>query len=106
MAASNFSGILPLYFFCLFKIRTKDTRISEERVVELHKFFKISSLGVLGKKDFLVACKTAVQNVTEKNIVSSNAWSQTALNRAEKVNCKPFNLLTLGDAFEDNILKM
>ena len=69
----------------------KETRSSEEKIVELHKFFKISSLGVLGKKDFLVACKTAVQNVTEKNIVSSNAWIQTALNRAEKVSCKPFN---------------
>ena len=69
----------------------KDTRNSAERIAELHKFFKVSSLSVLGEKDFLVACKTAVQDVTEKNIVSSNAWIQTALNGAEKMVCKPFN---------------
>ena len=69
----------------------KETRNSAERIAELHKFFKVSSLRVLGEKDFLVACKTAVQDVTEKNIVSSNAWIQTALNGAEKMVCKPFN---------------
>ena len=69
----------------------KDTRNSAERIAELQKFFKVSSLSVLGEKDFLVACKTAVQDVTEKNIVSSNAWIQTALNGAEKMVCKPFN---------------
>ncbi|BBB90729.1 MAG TPA: HigA family addiction module antitoxin [Methylomusa anaerophila] len=77
-------------YFCCLKL-VKETKKVEEKISELHKFFKVSSLSVLTKKDFLVACRTAVSDVAEKNIVNSNAWIQTAMNMAEKINCYPFN---------------
>ena len=69
----------------------EDTKKPEDRIKELRKFFKISSLSVLKEKDFLVACRTVVTNITERNIMNSNAWVQTALNLAERIDCKPYN---------------
>ncbi len=69
----------------------EDTKKPEDRIKQLRKFFKVSSLQVLKQKDFLVACRTVVTSVTEKNIMNSNAWVQTALNLTERIDCKPFN---------------
>lgn len=69
----------------------EDAKNIEDKIIQLHKCLKVSSLSVLSKKDFLVACKTAVASVSEKNIINSNAWIQIALNMAERIDCKPFN---------------
>lgn len=70
----------------------KKTRKAEEKVKELRRFFQISSLKALENPDFLVQYKTAVNNVQEKNIINSNAWVQTALNLANKVDVSELNL--------------
>lgn len=58
----------------------KQTREQSEKVDELKKFLRISSLEVLKKPDFLVQYKTSVGEVETKNIINANAWVQTALN--------------------------
>ena len=68
-----------------------DTRDVNAKINSLRKYFKVASLGVLKEKNFLIACRSVVANMTEKNIINSNAWVQTALNFSESINCKPFN---------------
>lgn len=70
----------------------KKTRKNEEKVKELRKFFQISSLEVLKNPDFLVQYKTSVNDVQEKNIINSNAWVQTALNLANRIDVNELNL--------------
>ncbi|MDR1701805.1 MAG: HigA family addiction module antidote protein [Sporomusaceae bacterium] len=69
----------------------KETQKPEERIFNLRKFLQISSLSVLKEKDFLVACRSVLRNVTEKNIINANAWVQTALNSAKNLECDPYN---------------
>jgi len=58
---------------------------------ELLKYFRISSLSVLKRNDFLVNYRTAIQTVDEINIINSNAWVQTALNIGQEINTSKFN---------------
>ncbi|MBV1758708.1 MAG: HigA family addiction module antidote protein [Dethiosulfatibacter sp.] len=62
-----------------------------DKVDELHKFFKVASLKVLSRKDFLVQYKTAVANVNDVNVINANAWVQTAINIGGQIDTKPFN---------------
>lgn len=57
-----------------------NTRVSVEKVAELLKFFKISNLEILKKRDFLVQFRTGICKIEDKNIINSNAWVQTAIN--------------------------
>lgn len=69
----------------------ENTKKQDEKIKSLREFLKISSLSILGKRDFLVACRSVVADVTDKNIINSNAWVQTALNLAKNIKCNPFN---------------
>lgn len=66
----------------------KDKR---EQVIHLRKYLQVSSLKVLAKQDLLVACKTSILNVELKHVINANAWIQTGINFAKKIECKPFN---------------
>lgn len=66
-------------------------RKTEEKVVELLKFFQVASLNVLCRKDFLIQYKSAVSTINEKNVLNANAWVQTAINIGRKIDTDPFN---------------
>jgi HTH-type transcriptional regulator/antitoxin HigA len=52
-----------------------------DQIAELQKYFRISSLKILARPDFLVQFRQSqTTEVSEKNIVNSNAWVQTAFN--------------------------
>ncbi len=71
------------------------TNNAEQKISELRKFFYVSSLKVLENRDFLVQYKTAIPEITDKNVINSNAWVQTALNMGEIEDVAPINLETL-----------
>ena len=58
----------------------KATRVATEKVMELQRYFKVSSLSVLSERDFLVQYRTSVPEVTDVNVINANAWVQTAIN--------------------------
>ena len=69
----------------------KSTRKATEKVTELQRFFKISSLNVLCKRDFLVQYRTSVSDVKDINVINANAWVQTAINLGMQIEVQPFN---------------
>lgn len=78
------------YFQKLGVVPLEKTTI-QQKIKELQKFLKVSSLKILAKRDFLVQFRTVVSNVSDKNVINANVWVQTALNRADKIDCQPFD---------------
>ena len=76
----------------------KSTRSAEEKVQELQRYLKVSSLKVLGQRDFLVQYKTSVSEVTDVNVINANAWVQTAINMGMQMESAPFNKNRLTEA--------
>lgn len=70
-------------------VKAKQT--SSEKVQELQKYFKVSSLSVLNQRDFLVKYKTSVAEVTDVNVINANAWVQTAINIGTQSAVEPFD---------------
>lgn len=66
-----------------------------EKVTNLCSYLKISSLSILLEKDFLVNYRSGISVMEEKNMISSRAWLQTALNVGKKIEIKPFNIKSL-----------
>ena len=79
----------------------KATRIAAEKVQELQRFFKVSSLSVLGQRDFLVQYRTSISEVTDVNIMNANAWVQTAINLGTQIKVEPFNKKKLLNAIPE-----
>jgi len=69
----------------------KPVRTAAEKVEELQKYFKVTSLNVLKERDFLVQYKTSVSEVTDKNVINANAWVQTAINLGSQKNVDIFD---------------
>lgn len=67
------------------------TKKSEEKINNMRSFLIISNLKVLLQPDFLVNYRTATQNVSQKNIINSRAWIQTAINFGKKTQVNNFN---------------
>lgn len=67
------------------------TRNSEEKINNMRNFLIISNLKVLLQPDFLVNYRTATQNVSQKNIINSRAWIQTAINFGKKIHVNDFS---------------
>jgi len=65
-------------------------RTASEKVQELQKYFKVSSLSVLSQRDFLVQYRTGVSKVTDVNIINANAWVQTAINIGSHLDVQIF----------------
>jgi len=57
-----------------------ETRSAVEKVKELQRYFKVSSLNVLQERDFLVQYRTSVSEIKDVNVINANAWVQTAIN--------------------------
>lgn len=77
------------------------TRIATEKVHELQKYFKVSSLRVLSQRDFLVQYRTGVSKVTDINIINANAWVQTAINIGSQVDVQTFDKKKLINAIPE-----
>jgi len=60
-----------------------------ERVRELQKFLKVSSLEVLKRRDFMVQYRKTPE-VTDSNVIAANAWVQTGLNMAIQMETEAF----------------
>ena len=59
--------------------------------INLCKYFTISDLRVLLQPDFLVNFKSSSSCNSEKNIINSRAWVQTAINISKSIKTKPYN---------------
>lgn len=62
-----------------------------EKVVNICSYLKISSLNVLLERDFLVNYRVGITTLEEKNIVSSKAWLQTAINYGKNIETERFD---------------
>lgn len=69
----------------------KATRVATEKVMELQRYFKVSSLSVLSERDFLVQYRTSVSEVTDTNVINANAWVQTAINMGAALEVETFD---------------
>ncbi|MBQ9016227.1 MAG: HigA family addiction module antidote protein [Firmicutes bacterium] len=67
------------------------TRIIEEKIVNLCSFFKVSDLRIMLRPDFLVNFRSGTSDNTEKKIINSRAWIQTAMNMAKSIETKPYD---------------
>lgn len=69
----------------------EDTRNPLEKIKNLCAFFKISKLNILLNQDILVNYRSCSESLSEKNIVNSKAWLQTAINIGKDMESNPFN---------------
>ncbi len=69
----------------------KATRNTKEKVQELQRYFRVSSLSVLAERDFLVQYRTSVSKVKEINVINANAWVQTAINSGTQMEVSSFD---------------
>lgn len=65
-------------------------RTVHEKIDNLCSYFRIADLRILRQNDFLVNFRTGIATVEDKNIISSRAWLQTALNVAARIETAPF----------------
>lgn len=79
----------------------KPTKYASEKVYELQRYFKVSSLDVLKEKDFLVQYRTGIANVSDKNVINANAWVQTAINIGSEIEVHPFDKKKLSNAIPE-----
>ena len=69
----------------------KASRSTVEKVMELQRYFRVSSLKVLSQKDFLVQYRTSVSDTLEINVINANAWVQTAINIGYDMDVEPYS---------------
>lgn len=69
----------------------KPVKKSLDKVEELKKYFQISSLLTLNRRDFLVQYRTTVSEVKDTNVINANAWVQTALNLGNSIEVEKFD---------------
>lgn len=79
----------------------KATRVAAEKVMELQRYFKVSSLSVLSERDFLVQYRTSVPEVTDVNVINANAWVQTAINIGAGMDVEPYDKKKLSAAIPE-----
>ena len=68
-----------------------DTRDLAERIKNLCKYLKVSSLKILLEPDFLVNFRTGIPNIEDKNLINARAWIQTAINYAKDMETNSFD---------------
>lgn len=62
-----------------------------EKIANLCKFFRVSDLRIMMQPDFLVNFRAGTSANSQKNIINSRAWIQTAINLSEGIQTKPYN---------------
>lgn len=63
----------------------------KEKVANLCSYFKVSDLRIMAQEDFLVNYRTGIASGSEKNVINSKAWIQTAINISKSLETKPYN---------------
>lgn len=86
---SNILKCMDYNYFKAFGL--PDTREIEEKISSLCSFFCIASLTILKQPDFLVNYRTGIKQITDKNIINSRAWLQTALNIGKNIETSNFD---------------
>lgn len=71
------------------------TRNTKEKVANLCKYFKVADLRIMLEPDFLVNFRASPSYNSEKNIINSRAWIQTAMNVSRNIETKPYNAVKL-----------
>lgn len=66
-----------------------------QRVRELQRYLKVSSLEVLKRRDFLVQYRKANDEVEDGTVIAANAWVQTALNIGMQMEVKEYRVKNL-----------
>lgn len=79
----------------------KAVRSVSEKVQELQKYFKVSSLKVLAQNDFLVQYRTSVSEMKDVNVINANAWVQTAINIGTQMDVVSFDKKKLLEAIPE-----
>ena len=67
------------------------TRSINDKVANLCKFFRVADLRIMLKPDFLVNFRSSPSCNSEKQIINSRAWIQTAMNISKNIETKPYN---------------
>ncbi len=67
------------------------TKLIREKVANLCKYFKISDLRIMLEPDFLVNYRTGISNISEKNVINSRAWIQTAINFSQTIETESYD---------------
>lgn len=62
-----------------------------EKIAALCKYLMISDLRILLQPDFLVNFRSGTSRDSEKKVINSRAWLQTAINMAKEVETRPYN---------------
>ena len=62
-----------------------------ERVANLCKCFNVYDLRLMLEPDFLVNYRTGTSKISEKNVINSKAWIQTAVNLSKNLETAPYN---------------
>ena len=68
--------------------KTNDVR---KKIEFLCNYFMIADLRIMISSDYLVNFRRSSSSINEKNIINANAWIQTAINIAKKINVKSFD---------------
>lgn len=62
-----------------------------EKITNLCKYFMVSDLRIMLTPDFLVNYRTGVSSISDKNIINSRAWVQTAINFSQRIETKAYD---------------
>lgn len=97
---SELSQKIDYSFFVKLGLVSKQ-RNRADKVEELQRYFKIASLKVLARPDFLVQYKSAISDIKEVNIINANAWVQTAINIGREIETNPFSEIKLKNYIDE-----
>ena len=67
------------------------TKVVEEKIVYLCSFFKVSDLRIMLRPDFLASFRSGTSDSSEKKVINSRAWIQTAMNMAKAIETEPYD---------------
>lgn len=62
-----------------------------DKITNLCKYFKVADLRIMLQPDFLVSFRLSPSCNSDKNIINSRAWVQTAINISKSIKTKPYN---------------
>ena len=68
-----------------------DTKVIKEKIVYLCGFLKVSDLRIILQPDYLVNFRSGTSDHSEKTVINSRAWIQTAINMSQDIETKPYN---------------
>lgn len=77
------------------------TREQRSKIANLCRYFKVADLRIMSEPDFLVNYRTGVSTYTQKNLINSKAWVQTALNVSADIKTKPYDAKKLKAALPE-----